>query len=82
MSASVSRRRVLNETTDPEELGNQLKTVSRAFAVLQDAKTAATLRSIGMEPASLVPESLAHSSNEKIRRAYACQIEYLTKEND
>ena len=62
-----------NETTEPEELRNQLKTVSRAFAVLQDAKTTATLRGIGIEPVSLVPGSLANSPNEKIRKAYAYQ---------
>lgn len=67
----------LNETTDPDELRNQLKTVSRAFAVLQDAKTAATLCSIGIKSASLIPNSLVQSPNEKIRKAHANQASRL-----
>ena len=67
----------LNETTDPDELRNQLKTVSRAFAVLQDTKTAATLRSIGIEPASLVPALLANSPNEKVSKAYTYQFRLI-----
>jgi hypothetical protein len=66
-----------NQTTEPDELRNQLKTVSRAFVILQDIKTAAALRSIGIEPASLVPRSLANSANEKIRKAFSYQIENL-----
>lgn len=64
----------LNATTNPDELRNQLKTVSRAFAVLQDAKVARTLVSQGIDPASLVPASLHAAPNEKIRRAYALQL--------
>jgi hypothetical protein len=67
----------LSETTNPEELRNQLKTVSRAFAVLQDAKTVATLKGIGIEPRLLVPESLANSPNEKVRKAWAYQSQHL-----
>lgn len=62
-----------NETTDSAELRNQLKTVSRAFVVLQDAKTAATLRSIGVEPVSLIPASLKESPNPKLRKSYEYQ---------
>lgn len=70
----------LNPTTDPDELRNQLKTVSRAFAVLQDDKVSKTLRSQGIDPASLIPKSLADSPNEKVRRAYAFQFGKIADE--
>lgn len=68
----------LYETTDSEELRNQLKTVSRAFAVLQDRKVVETLTLAGIEPASLVPQSLDSAPNEKVQRAYQFQFGRMT----
>ena len=64
----------LNETDNPEELRRQIKTVSRAFLVLQDPKIAATLEQIGIDPKTLIPESLKTSPNPKVRNAVEHQM--------
>lgn len=58
---------------------NQLKTISRCFALLADKKIASLLREQGIEPSSLIPPTLASSSNEKIRNAYLHQMPLLSR---
>jgi hypothetical protein len=48
--------------------------VSRAFAILTDRKIAATLIAERIDPRSLVPQELATSTVEKIRRAFEFQM--------
>ncbi|EIP98718.1 hypothetical protein OpiT1DRAFT_03185 [Opitutaceae bacterium TAV1] len=52
-------------------------TISRAFAVLQDSKTARVLLAEEISPASLMPPELADCPIEPIRRAYQHQMPRL-----
>jgi len=55
-------------------------TFSRAFASLQDPKTAATLRAEGIDPVKLMPAELAQSPVSKIATAYMFQMPRLTQQ--
>ncbi|AHF90501.1 hypothetical protein OPIT5_10080 [Opitutaceae bacterium TAV5] len=62
---------------DQEDVRNAKVTISRAFAVLQDSKTARVLLAEGISPASLMPPELADCPIEPIRRAYQHQMPRL-----
>lgn len=52
--------------------------VSRAFSILTDRKIATTLIAEGIDPRFLVPQELATSTVQKIRRAFEVQMPRVT----
>jgi len=69
----VHQLSVANAATEKETLA----IVSRAFKVLQHAKTAQTLQAEGIVPASLIPAEIADSPLPRIKRAYDWQFRLL-----
>ena len=66
-----------NAVAEPNQEKDSLAVVSRAFKTLQHPKTAQTLVTEGIAPASLIPAELAESPLPRIRSAYAWQFRLL-----
>ena len=65
------------ETRDPAAEKQAVRTLNRAFKILQDPKTAGTLSGEQISSAALVPEEFAQSPLERIRRSIEYQMPIL-----